>query len=197
MLANLPALVLFAIANSVTPGPNNIMLMTSGLNFGFRRTLPHFFGVDLGCGRLTLCVGLGLAGGLAHAPALLTVLRVAGAAYLLFLAVRIARARAPDAGEARGAPMTFLQAVAFQWVNPKAWLGATTACATFAAPEANLPSVGFVAATITVVNLPCTALWAGFGTGLRRWLAEPRWLAVFNYAMAALLVVSLYPLLRA
>ena len=195
--ANLPALLLFAVASSITPGPNNIMLMASGANFGFRRSLPHFLGVDVGFGVLIASIGLGLAGVLARAPALLAVLKVIGAAYLLFLAWRIARSAAPQAGEARGEPMSFLQAVAFQWVNPKAWLGALTGIVTFAVPASLVPSVVGVAAVMAIVNLPCAALWTGCGTALRGWLARPGRLAVFNHAMAALLVASLYPMLRA
>ncbi len=195
--ANLPALVLFAFASSVTPGPNNIMLMSSGLNFGFKRTLPHFWGVDLGFGLLTLALGLGLAGVLARAPALLVALKWCGAAYLVFLAAKVARARAPDRRDAVGDPLTFAQAVLFQWVNPKAWLGAVTALATYTVPAAYAASVLLVALTMMLVNLPCAVLWTGFGTGMSRWLGAPRRLALFNYTMAALLVASLYPLVRA
>lgn len=192
--ANLPALLLFAFASSITPGPNNIMLMTSGANFGFRRTLPHFLGVDVGFG--VLIASIGLAGVLARAPKLLDGLKLVGAAYLLLLAWRIARAAAPQAGAARGQPMSFAQAVAFQWVNPKAWIGALTGIVTFSAPTQLVPSVLGVAAVMALVNLPCAALWAGCGTALRGWLGRPGRLTAFNLCMATLLVASLYPMLR-
>jgi threonine/homoserine/homoserine lactone efflux protein len=196
MLANIPALLIFCFASSVTPGPNNIMLMTSGLNFGWRRTLPHFWGVDIGYGLLVAGIGFGLAAVLARVPALLVALKWTGAAYLVVLAVKIARASSPQSGTPRGAPLTFLEAVAFQWVNPKAWLQALTACATFTVPNAYLASVAVLALVMAIINLPCAALWTGFGTGLKTWLSRPGRLAGFNYLMAGLLILSLYPILR-
>ena len=194
MLALLPALTLFTFVSSITPGPNNLMLMTSGLNFGFGRTVPHLLGVGLGFTVMVLLVGLGLAEIFMRAPVLLLVLKGLGAAYLLYLAVKIARSGPPRTGVARGIPLTFLQAAAFQWVNPKAWIMAVTACATYTLPDRYTFSVLVIAAVFGVVNLPCVSVWVGFGSGLRRLLADPAKLKIFNYTMAALLVVSLYPL---
>ncbi len=194
MLPLLPALLLFAVVSSGTPGPNNLMLMTSGVNFGIRRTLPHFWGVDLGFATMTLLVGLGLAEIFVRVPALLLVLKWLGAAYLLWLAWKIARSGPLKGGRVRARPLTFLQAAAFQWVNPKAWIMAVTACATYADPNRYTLSVFVIAAVFAVVTAPCSGAWVGFGAALQRWLGHPRNLAVFNYTMAALLVASLYPL---
>ena len=181
---------------SITPGPNNIMLMTSGLNFGFRRTLPHFWGVDLGFALMTLLVGLGLAEIFVRAPVLLTVLKWVGAAYLVYLAVKIARSGPIKSGKAGAKPLTFLQAAAFQWVNPKAWIMAVTACATYTDPNRYTLGVLVITAVFALVTLPAIAAWISFGAVLQRWLGHPRNLAIFNYTMAALLIASLYPVFR-
>ena len=196
MLSLLPALILFAVVSSGTPGPNNLMLMTSGLNFGVRRTLPHFWGVDLGFALMTLLVGLGLAEIFVRAPILLVGLKWLGAAYLVWLAWKIARSGPLKGGTARAKPLTFLQAAAFQWVNPKAWIMAITACATYTDPNRYTLSVLLIAAVFAVVTAPCSGAWVGFGAALQRWLTNPRNLAIFNYTMAALLIASLYPVFR-
>ena len=198
MLPLLPALLLFAFVASATPGPNNLMLMTSGLNFGFRRTLPHFWGVDLGFALMTLLVGLGLARGLRRGvPVLLTVLKWVGAAYLVY-----ARGQDRPLGadqERHGAARsrsTFLQAAAFQWVNPKAWIMAVTACATYTDPNRYTPACWSSRWCSGSSPSRAIAAWVGFGAALQRWLSHPRNLALFNYTMAALLIASLYPVFR-
>ena len=196
MFTLLPALILFAFVASATPGPNNIMLMTSGLNFGFRRTLPHFWGVDLGFALMTLLVGLGLAQVFVRAPMLLTVLKWVGAAYLVYLAVKIARSGPIKRGQAGARPLTFLQAAAFQWVNPKAWIMAVTACATYTDPGRYTFGVLVITTVFGLVTLPAIAAWVGFGAALQSWLSHPRNLSIFNYTMAALLIASLYPVFR-
>ena len=187
---------MFAFVASATPGPNNIMLMTSGLNFGFRRTLPHFWGVDLGFALMTLLVGLGLAQVFVAAPVLLVVLKWVGAAYLVWLAVKIARSGPVKGGQARAQPLTFLQAAAFQWVNPKAWIMAVTACATYT--DTNRYTFGVLVITVVfaLVTLPACAAWVGFGASLQRWLSHPRNLKIFNATMATLLIASLYPVFK-
>ena len=194
MLALLPALALFTFVSSITPGPNNIMLMTSGLNFGFARTVPHVLGVSLGFTLMVALVGIGLTALFVQVPALLLVMKWAGAAYLVVLAVKIARSGPPKPGGARGRPLTFLQAAAFQWVNPKAWIMAVTACATYVVAERPTASVLLIAAVFGLVGLPCIVAWVGFGSSLRRVLSQPGMLRLFNYTMAALLVASLYPI---
>lgn len=185
------ALSAFALVSSITPGPNNLMLMSSGANFGLRRTVPHALGVGIGFTLMIVLVGVGLMGLFDLFPILNTVLKVVSVAYLLWLAWKIANAAAPDtAGSASGKPMTFMQAVLFQWVNPKAWSMALTAIALYA-PDRNLAAVLLVAVVFGIINLPSTSLWAVMGQVLRGWLSSPARLRLFNWTMAALLVGSL------
>jgi threonine/homoserine/homoserine lactone efflux protein len=188
------ALLGFAFVTSVTPGPNNMMLLASGVNFGFRRTVPHMLGISIGHSVMVFLVGLGLAGIFKAWPPALTVLKVAAVGYMLWLAWKIAHAAAPGEGRAKGRPMTFLQAAAFQWVNPKAWamaLGAVSAYVT----EPSVWAYAAVAAIFASVNLPSVSVWAGAGQGLRRWLQGPGRLRLFNWTMAGLLVLSLWPVM--
>lgn len=194
-LETLIALLLFAFATSGTPGPNNLMLMASGVNFGFRRSQAHMAGIVLGFGVMIALVGLGLAGLFTAWPPAILLLQVASVAYMLWLAWRIAHAAPPGEGVApAGRPLGFLQAAGFQWVNPKAWATALSAIAIYA-PGRDLPMVLLVAAAFVLVGGPCTAVWTALGVGLRQWLADPRRLRVFNLAMAGLLVLSLWPVL--
>lgn len=184
-------LVAFAFVSSVTPGPNNLMIMASGANFGVSRSLPHMFGISLGFGAMIVLVGLGLARVFLAVPQLKPTLAVISVVYLLWLAWKIANAAAPERQAGQGAPMTFLQAAAFQWVNPKAWTMALTAVTLYTGvgPLAVLP----VAAVFTVVNLPSITLWMLLGVQMRRLLTSPGRLRAFNWTMAALLLASLWP----
>ena len=194
MLETLPALALFAFVTSVTPGPNNLMLMASGANFGFRRTVPHMLGVGLGFVLMTFLVGVGLAGLFQTYPLAVTVLEVVSVVYMLWLAWKIAHAAAPRDRQAGGTPMTFLQAAAFQWVNPKAWAMALTAV-TVHAPDRSLWAVALVALIFGAINLPSVSLWTLIGQQLRRVLTNAHRLTIFNWTMAGLLVLSLAPVL--
>ena len=188
------ALTLFAFVSSITPGPNNLMLMASGANFGFRRTIPHMLGVALGFVFMVVLVGAGLVGIFEAFPVSYTVLKVASVAYLLYLAWKIANAGPAETGEGKGNPMTFLQAAAFQWVNPKAWAMALTAISVYA-PDQTLWAILLVAALFGAVNLPSVSSWTLLGQQMARVLTNPRRLMLFNWAMAALLVASLYPVI--
>jgi threonine/homoserine/homoserine lactone efflux protein len=186
----------FATSMSATPGPNNTMVAASGANFGFRRTLPHLLGVSIGFPVMLLVIALGAAEPLRTWPWLHQVLRWAGAAYLLWLAWKIAVTR-PDkqaASEGNARPMTFLQAALFQWINPKAWIIAAGAVVTYTggnvALQASLLAMLFVA-----VCIPSLAFWTTVGVGAGRLLRSPRALRWFNLTMAALLVASLVPVL--
>jgi len=188
------ALLGFAFVTSVTPGPNNMMLLASGVNFGFRRTVPHMLGISIGHSLMVFLVGLGLAGVFKAWPPALVILKVASVGYMLWLAWKIAQAGAPGEGRARARPLTFLQAAAFQWVNPKAWamsLGAVSAYVT----EPSVRSYAVVAVIFAAVNLPSVSVWAGAGQAMRHWLGTPGRLRAFNWTMAALLVLSLWPVL--
>jgi len=194
MLETLPALALFAFVTSVTPGPNNLMLMASGANFGFRRTVPHMLGVSLGFVLLAFVVGVGLAGLFQTYPVTQTALEVVSVVYMLWLAWKIAHAAAPKDRQAGGTPMTFLQAAAFQWVNPKAWTMAVNAI-TLYTPDRSLWAVALVAVIFGAINLPSVSLWTLIGQQLRRVLTNTRRLTIFNWTMAGLLILSLAPVL--
>lgn len=190
-------LLVFAFVSSVTPGPNNFMLLASGVNFGFRRTIPHIFGIAFGFGALFLAVGFGLGALLKAVPVLHTGLKIAGGAYLLYLAWRIATSGALGQGtEGKAVPMTFLEAAAFQWVNPKAWVVAVTAMAIYTNPQAPFVSVLLVALAFVMVTFPSVSVWAGFGTALRGFLADPARLKWFNIGMGLALAATLWPMLR-
>ena len=186
------ALLGFAFVTSVTPGPNNMMLLTSGVNFGFRRTVPHMLGISMGHALMVFLVGLGLAGVFTAWPLALTVLKVASVAYMLWLAWKIAHAGAPGEGRVKPQPMTFLQAAAFQWVNPKAWAMALGAVSAYVV-EPSVWAYAAVAGAFALVNLPSVSVWAGMGQAVRRWLEGPGRLRAFNWTMAGLLVLSLWP----
>ncbi|WP_331371560.1 LysE family translocator [Sinorhizobium chiapasense] len=195
-LDTLLALFLFAFTTSITPGPNNMMLFASGVNFGFARTIPHMLGIGVGFFVLLLAVGLGLGALLHSVPVLYTTLKFAGGVYLVWIAWKIGTSRSLGEGKASAQPMTFLQAAAFQWVNPKAWVMAVSAMATYTSSESYLVSVLFVGLVFALVNVPSVSTWAGFGSALRQWLSEPSRLKWFNITMAVLLVVSLWPMLK-
>jgi len=190
------SLIGFAFVTSVTPGPNNMMLFASGVNFGFRRTLPHMFGIGFGFFTLLLGVGFGLGALLAAWPSLHTALKVAGGVYLIYIAVRIGLSRSLPDSRSGARPMTFTEAAAFQWVNPKSWMMAVTSIALYSDPTNHAATVLLVGVAFALTNLPTASTWAGFGSVLRNWLSNPRRLKWFNIAMAVALVASLWPMLR-
>jgi threonine/homoserine/homoserine lactone efflux protein len=188
------AIILFAIATCVTPGPNNTMIMTSGLNYGIQRSLPHYLGIILGFPAMVVAVGLGLASLFEQYAVLHLLLKVAGASYLTFLAWKIASAPVSDLSVTEGKPFTFLQAAAFQWVNPKAWVLAVGATATYTVVGSDYSLQVLVIAIIFLVfGAPCIMLWLWFGASLKRLLQKPESVKYFNYAMATLLMLSLLP----
>lgn len=189
-------LIAFAFVGQATPGPNTLMLLASGVNFGLLRTLPHIFGIALGFGTLLLAVGLGLGEVLKASPKLHIALKIAAGAYLLYLAWKIGTATSIRSGDSAGEPLTVLQAAGFQWVNPKAWFVAIGAMATYTNPENYTATMLMVAACFMIVLWPCALLWAGVGTALRTALDEPKRLRIFNITMGVVLALSLWPLLR-
>lgn len=192
-METLPALLAFAFATSVTPGPNVIMVAASAANHGVRATVPHMAGITIGFPVMIVLVGLGLAGPFAASPTLHTVLKWIGAAWIVWLAWKIARAGAPGEGVARP-PLGFLGAAAFQWVNPKAWLLALAAIPAFTRPGGDvLVETLVIAAAFLAVSPPSVAFWAVVGAGTGRILRSPRQLRAFNVTMAVLLVLSLVP----
>ena len=193
-LSALPAGMLFALVTSITPGPNNTMLLASGVNFGFRRTMPHLFGISIGVAILMLCVGFGLGEAFKRLLLLYTILEAASVAYLLYLAWRIGTSGEVKAHGAKPRPMTFIEAAAFQWVNPKAWMMVLTAATTVQLSADYGMNAAWMSVVFILIGFPCICLWAAFGLGLRRFLSNPRALRLFNVTMAVLLILSLYPL---
>ena len=188
------AFVIFAVVMFFTPGPNNIMLLSSGLTYGFRRTVPHIAGITVGFAFMIGAVGVGLGTVFIAYPVLQTILKYLGVAYLIYLAAVIALSEpvAPDQKNERG-PMTFWGAAMFQWINAKGWvmvIGTITAYAAIAAFPWNI--LIQVALSLLLGAVSCT-LWALFGTALRPILTAPRAVRAFNIVMALLLLASLYP----
>ena len=189
----LVAFILFAVVMFFTPGPNNIMVLSSGLTYGFRRTLPHIAGVTIGFAFMVAAVGLGFGTIFIAFPVLRTVLKYAGAAYLIYLAVAIALSGPPRTGEMGGRPMTFWGAAVFQWVNVKGWvmvIGTITAYAAIARFPLN---IAIQTALCLLLGVISTASWTLFGSALRPVLKSERAVRAFNVLMALLLLGSLYP----
>ena len=184
------ALASYLLVMSITPGPNNILVTASGARFGYRATIPHLLGIAIGAAAqiASSCLGLGTL--FERLPALHSVLAWAGALYLCFLAWQLARAGAASESTI-SRPMSLVGAAAFQLINPKAWIMAITAASLFF-PKNTLVATATlqIAALFVAINFPCTSIWAVFGSALRRVLAEPRYLRVFNVSMAMLLVMT-------
>lgn len=194
MIETLTALATFAFVSSVTPGPNNLMLMASGANYGFARSVPHMLGIAIGFTLMIVLVGAGLVQLFDAWPLSYTILKVLSVAYMTWLAWKIARAAPAAKAQATGTPLTFVQAAAFQWVNPKAWAMALTALSVYAT-NASLTAFALVALVFGLVNLPSIALWTVMGQQMARFLTNPVRLRAFNWTMATLLIASLYPVL--
>jgi len=188
------AFVLFALVMSFTPGPNNVMLLSSGINYGFRRTVPHILGVVFGFAFMVAAVGLGLGAIFITYPVLQTILKYLGAAYLIYLAVVIAMSGPVKAGEGGSRrPMTFWGAAVFQWVNVKGWvmvIGTITAYAAIARFPFNILTQALISFTVGAAS---SVTWTLFGTALRPLLKSEAAVRAFNIVMAILLLVSLYP----
>lgn len=191
----LTALCTFAFVSSVTPGPNNLMLMASGANFGIWRTIPHFLGVVLGFVVMVILVGTGLVRVFDAYPISHDILRVCSIVYLSCLAWKIAMAKSPST-RSTGKPISSLQAAMFQWVNPKAWAMALTAVTVYA-PSHSLAAVGLIALVCGVINMPSVFIWVLLGSKIQRCLDSALRLRVFNYGMAVLLLATLYPVIFA
>ncbi|CAN1544393.1 RhtB Putative threonine efflux protein [Rhabdaerophilaceae bacterium] len=192
-LDTLIAFLGFAFASSVTPGPNNMMLVASGVNFGLKRTLWHIAGINVGFPLMLLVCGLGLGEVFARYPTVYTALKIIGIVYMLWLAWKIARSG--PVGESReiGSPLTFWQAAAFQWVNPKAWAMVIGAIAAYTVPENYTLSLLIITGVYALTGTPGSLVWAIFGAAMRNVLRDPMKVRWFNIGMALLLVGSLWP----
>ncbi|MBV7296720.1 LysE family translocator [Enterovibrio paralichthyis] len=196
-MEHLFAVALFAISSSVTPGPNNIMVMTSGLNFGVKKSLPLLVGICIGFTVMLLLVGIGLSALFEWFPPLHFIIKCVGVAYLLYLAVKIARSEGGVGTNEQSNPLSFMNGALFQWVNAKAWVVATGAIAAFTSSgESFLGQNLMIAMTFFVVSFPCVGVWLVFGSVLRRVLNSHESRRWFNYAMAGLLVLSVLPVLQ-
>lgn len=193
------AFALFAFVSSITPGPNNTMMLASGVNFGLTRSLPHMVGITSGFCLMILLMGLGLGRVFELYPVLYTVLRYAGGTYMLYLAWKIFRSSPQPANESAGVPtakpLGFFSAAAFQWVNPKAWVMALGSITTYLPVHHSVWQLLALIGVMGVINLPSTGSWALFGSSMRRYRQQPTFLRIFNTLAALALVASLYPLL--
>lgn len=185
----------FALASTMTPGPNNIMLLSSGLTFGYKRTLPHALGINFGFPVMVVCVGLGVGKLFEIFPFLYGTLKVVGIIYMLWMAWHIANTKgSPNTGNKNDKPFTFLQAALFQWINPKAWVMAITSTAAFITDH-QIASIQVM--IISSIYFLCAILstnsWALGGVMLKRFIQNDRWVQIFNIMMAILIVGSILP----
>ena len=196
-LETFTAVSIFALVMAFTPGPNNAMLASSGARFGVTRSMPHVMGVTIGFPIMLSLVGLGLASILLASPLLQLIMKTVSCAYLLWLAFQIAISSADVSDGAGGKPLTFLQAAAFQWINPKAWLMAVSAISAYTGGTGSrlYLQVAIIAAITVVVSLASTVTWTAFGAAIRLFLRSTRALRLFNVAMALLLLISTIPIL--
>ncbi|SFU91186.1 LysE family translocator [Pseudoduganella namucuonensis] len=191
LLLPLAPLMTFAFVSSITPGPNNIMLASSGIWFGFRRSIPHMLGITIGFGVLLAICASGIGALVMAVPALQTALKTGGSAYLLYLAWQMRGMRFDREVEQAHKPMGFMAAAFFQFANPKAWIMAITGGAAFLPPYAPVSlAIGVYCLVFCAVNLPCISVWVGAGALLRRFLANPLWQKVFCGVMVVLTVYS-------
>ena len=189
--------VVFGIIAAVTPGPNNVMLTSTGLNFGVRRGVPHLLGVCIGFPVMLALIGLGFGTLFELYPATHDAIRIIGIVYLLYLAWKIAGASGGVERDERARPIGFWQAAAFQWVNPKAWIMGSSALAAYTSLQSNFfLQVTIICITFFFITLPSAGVWLVFGAALQKLLREPKHLRLFNIAMALLLVASILPVIH-
>lgn len=187
-------LVFFAFATSITPGPNNIMIMSSGVNYGVQKSLPHMAGIQLGFLLMLLAIGFGAGLILQQQPLLHSVVKLLGAVYLLYLAWKIASAAPEQIETGNSKPLSFWQAIAFQWVNAKAWVMITGAIAAFTSVQGIYwQQLALIALVFLLVGLPCTGSWLLFGAALKKLLTAPKQRQWFNRVMGSVLALSVLP----
>jgi len=186
--------VIFGVIAAVTPGPNNVMLTTTGLNFGVRRGVPHLLGICIGFPVMLALIGLGFGTLFQLYPILHELIRMVGIVYLLYLAWKIATTRTAGGEISQSKPINFWQAAAFQWVNPKAWIMGSSALAAYTTLDDNyFIQVLIICLTFLLITIPCAGVWLVFGAGLQRFLKDPGHLRIFNIIMALLLIASILP----
>lgn len=191
------AIILFAASTTVTPGPNNIMIMTSGLNYGVKESIPHLLGICFGFPAMVIMVGLGFSVVFEMYPIFHEVIKILGVVYLLYLAWLIASSSPTSLEVDNSKPLSFTQAALFQWINPKAWVMATGAVSAYTSVSSEIFSqVIFIAFAFFIVAFPCVGIWLFFGVGLKKYLNSAKHQKIFNVSMALLLVGSVYPVIK-
>jgi threonine/homoserine/homoserine lactone efflux protein len=190
------ALFIFGFISAFTPGPNNTMLLATGINFGVRRAWPHIMGVAIGFPLMIACIGFGLGQIFEIYPLIYVALKYIGAAYMIWLAWKIATSKpSTDDRIAKGEPVTFVQASAFQWVNPKAWIMAVTALSAYTVAGHYTVGVLAVVGTFVFMGFTSALTWVLFGAGLKHVLNDERYYQYINWGLAAALIASLIPML--
>lgn len=190
-MESLLPLCLFAFVSSITPGPNNIMLTSSGIRFGFVRCIPHMLGVVCGFGVMLALCALGIGSLIVAMPALHIVLKTIGSTYLIYLAWQLRSMVFSQSEGDSGRPMSFIGATLFQFANPKAWVMAVTGASAFLpAMQPAWFAIAVFCLVFSVINLPCIGIWAGTGVMLRRYLTQAKWQRLFCVIMIALTLYS-------
>ncbi|HJV74982.1 MAG TPA: LysE family translocator [Noviherbaspirillum sp.] len=190
-MESLIPLATFAFVSSITPGPNNIMLTSSGMLFGFNRSIPHMIGINVGFGVLLAMCAAGIGSLILAVPAIHLLLKILGSAYLLYLAWQLRSMAFGKDEQGAASPMSFTGAALFQFANPKAWVMAVTGAAAFLPPAQPVwLAIALFCAVFCAVNLPCIGVWAGTGAALRRYLVQPLWQSLFCGVMVLLTVYS-------
>lgn len=188
------AVLFFAFSTTITPGPNNVMIMSSGVNYGIKASMPHWLGICLGFPLMVLLVGLGFGVVFERYPHLHQLIKVLGVAYLIWLAWQIASAEPKAIEQGKSKPFSFIQAALFQWVNGKAWVMASGAVAAFTTVGGVYwLEVSIITAAFLLVAFPCVGLWLVFGAALRAILIKALFQRIFNICMAIILLLSVVP----
>lgn len=191
------AVLLFAVSSTVTPGPNNIMIMTSGLNYGIKNSIPHLLGICFGFPVMVIIVGLGFSVVFEMYPLFHEAIKVFGVLYLLYLAWLIASSSPVSLEGKKSKPLSFTQAALFQWVNPKAWVVATGAVSAYTSVSSDIiGQVVYIALAFLLVAFPSLGVWLIFGVGIKKYLKSPKHQKTFNFSMALLLIGSVLPVLK-
>ncbi|MCH9620842.1 MAG: Cysteine/O-acetylserine efflux protein [Chlamydiia bacterium] len=183
--------IFFAFSAMITPGPNNLMIMHSGLNFGYKRSMPHFFGIISGVGVMLFAVAFGFGYAFEKIPSLKLIIRVIGSLYMLYLAWKISQMNEKKTDTNIAKPLTFMQAALFQWVNPKAWVICISFTSMFHLSDEFMLNAALLLLTISIINFPCLLIWMSFGKGLEKIINSEKQRTRLNVILALLLVLSI------
>ncbi|MFS1524255.1 LysE family translocator [Microbulbifer sp. 2304DJ12-6] len=190
------AVFMFAFSTTITPGPNNVMIMASGMNYGTKKSFPHFLGICIGFPLMVICIGLGLGILFKKFPLMHEGIKILGVAYLLYLAWLVARSKPSELQGASTKPLTFFQAALFQWLNPKAWMMATGTVAAYTVVSLDIyAQVLLISLVFFIAAFPCVGIWLFFGVYLKKILKKQSYQRAFNISMALLLVISVIPVI--